>query len=384
MKVAVCGGGSIALTAAAVLAARPGFKVSVLTREPSRWSGVATIHFGERLRMAGPVDATDDPARAIGASDWVLLAVPAFAHAALLERIRPFVAPHAWVGCVGCAGGFDWRVARILGNGARYFGLQRTPWVARTVVRGRVVHVTAVRGSVGIAGHPARELAVLAPRLSDAFGLALRPLNGYLSVTLGFDNPALHPPRLFALYGSGRPVPPSVRFYGDWDDAASAHLLRVDDELTRIRRALNVPDEVGARAHFGVASPDALTARMRAMAPLRDITVPSRADGSPDTEARFFREDFAHGLAIHREIGRLAGVETPALCAMLEWAEQLIGKPRDDRAAPPSPWRDAQSLGLSDVASIESFSRDGRLPNRRASHAADASTSTAILDGSPC
>ncbi|RQR60586.1 hypothetical protein DIE19_14950 [Burkholderia sp. Bp9126] len=373
MKVAVCGGGSIALTAAAVLAARPGFEVSVLTRDRSSWSNVATIHFGDRLRLAGPVDATGDPARAIGASDWVLLAVPAFAHAALLERIRPFLAPHAWVGCVGCAAGFDWRVVRTLGNGVRYFGLQRTPWVARTVVRGRVVHVTAVRGRVGIAGHPARELAALAPRLSDAFGLELHPLNGYLSVTLGFDNPTLHPPRLFSLYGSGGPVPPSVRFYGDWDDAASAHLLRVDDELARIRHAFHVPDEVGARAHFGVDSPGALTALIHAMTPLRDITVPSRADGAPDTDARFFQEDFAHGLAIHREIGRLAGVETPALRAMLEWAETLIGKPRNDRATPASPWHDAQSLGLRDVASIESFS-----------HHASASASAAILDGSPC
>ncbi|KVU72916.1 hypothetical protein WK73_17600 [Burkholderia ubonensis] len=371
MKVAVCGGGSIALTAAAVLAARPGFEVAVLTRAPSGWSGIATIHFGECLRLAGPVEATDDPARAIGSSDWVLLAVPAFAHAALLERIRPFLAPHAWVGCIGCAAGFDWRVARILGNGVRHFGLQRTPWVARTVVRGQVVHVTAARGRVGIAGHPSRELAALAPRLSDAFGLELHPLNGYLSVTLGFDNPTLHPPRLFALYGSGSPVPPSVRFYGDWDDAASAHLLRVDDELARIRRALNVPDEVGARAHFGVDAPGALTPLVRAMTPLRDITVPSRADGSPDTDARFFQEDFAHGLAIHREIGRVAGVETPALCALLEWAETLIGKPSDARAMPPSPWHDAQSLGLLDAAAIESFS-----------HRAGAGA--AILEGSPC
>ncbi|MBN3815976.1 hypothetical protein G3N57_04855 [Paraburkholderia sp. Se-20369] len=382
MKVAVCGGGSIALTAAAVLAARPGFEVAVLTREPSSWSDVATIHFGDRLRLAGPVDATDDPARAIGASDWVLLAVPAFAHATLLERIRPFLAPHAWVGCLGCAAGFDWRVARVLGNGARYFGLQRTPWVARAVVRGQVVHVTAVRSRVGIAGHPARDLTALAPRLSDAFGLELRPLGGYLSVTLGFDNPALHPPRLFALYGSGRPVAPSVRFYGDWDDVASAHLLRLDDELARIRSALNVPSDVGARVHFGADSPDVVTALIRSMAPLRYITVPSRADGSPDTDARFFQEDFAHGLAIHRALGRLAGVETPVLDTMLGWAERLLERPGHDHVAPPSPWHDAQSLGLLDAASIESFSGDARLSIRCASH--DDGARAAILDGSPC
>ncbi|WP_412025827.1 NAD/NADP octopine/nopaline dehydrogenase family protein [Burkholderia cepacia] len=382
MKVAVCGGGSIALTAAAVLAARPGFEVSVLTREPSGWSDVATIHFGDRLRLAGPVAATDDPARAIGASDWVLLAVPAFAHAALLERIRPFLAPHAWVGCLGCATGFDWRVARALGSGARYFGLQRTPWVARTIVRGQVVHVTAVRSHVGIAGHPAHELAALAPRLSGAVGLELVPLNGYLSVTLGFDNPTLHPPRLFALYGSGRPVSPSVRFYGDWDDVASAHLLRLDDELARIRSVLNVPDEVGARAHFGANSPNVVTALIRSMAPLRHIAVPSRADASPDTDARFFQEDFAYGLAIHRELGRLAGVETPVLDTMLGWAERLIERSAHDRAAPPSPWQDAQSLGLLDAASVESFSRDAHLSKRCAPLHAGASAT--ILDGSPC
>ncbi|VWD59908.1 hypothetical protein BLA50215_07206 [Burkholderia lata] len=382
MKVAVCGGGSIALTAAAVLAARPGFEVSVLTREPSGWSDVATIHFGDRLRLAGPVAATDDPARAIGASDWVLLAVPAFAHATLLEHIRPFLAPHAWVGCLGCAAGFDWRVARALGSSVRYFGLQRTPWVARTIVRGQVVHVTAVRSRVGIAGHPARELAALAPRLSDAFGLELRPLNGYLSVTLGFDNPALHPPRLFALYGSGRPVPQSVRLYGDWNDVASAHLLCLDDELARIRSALNVPDEVGACAHFGANSPDVVTALIRSMAPLRHIAVPSRADGSPDTDDRFFQEDFAYGLAIHRELGRLARVETPVLDTMLGWAERLIELPAHDRAAPPSPWQDAQSLGLLDAASVESFSRGAHLPMRCAPLYAGASA--AILDGSPC
>ncbi|MBB6591907.1 NAD/NADP octopine/nopaline dehydrogenase family protein [Ralstonia solanacearum] len=367
MKVAVCGGGSIALTAAAVMAARPSFEVTVLTRRPEDWSRALTVHFGDHLRLVGSIQATNDPARAIAGRDWVLLAVPAYARADILERIRPCLDARTWVGCIGSSVGFDWLVSRILGSGTRHFGLQRAPWIARTVTRGRLAHVTAVRASVNFAGHPRAALADLAPQFSDALGLACRPAPSFLAVTLGFDNATLHPPRLYTLFSPGRPVLPTERFYGAWDDAASDCLLALDDELSRIRRALRVADDVGARAHFGVDSAPALTARIRAMAALRHIAVPALASGAPELASRFFQEDFVHGLAVHGEIGRVAGIRTPTLDRMRRWAESLLRRPlgydgsriarHDD---PPFP----QAFGYTDAHALTSGAPEAPSPVR--------------------
>ncbi|AUT58006.1 NAD/NADP octopine/nopaline dehydrogenase family protein [Paraburkholderia caribensis] len=350
MRVAICGGGSVAITAAAVLAARPDFDVTVLTRQSANWADVLTIHFGDDLRLIGKVRVTNDPTCAVETSEWVLLAVPAYARGDILEKIRPHLATGAWVGCIGSAIGFDWLASRMLPRDARYFALRRTPWIARTVERGSLVHVTAVRPHVDVAAHPSSELTALAPALSDAFGIDFRQGKNFLALTLGFDNATLHPPRLYTLFSTADSVTASDRFYGSWDDAASDCLLSLDDELSRIRTAFDISNDISARTHFSVKSSAELTALVRSMSALEHITVPALASGYPDLESRFFQEDFRFGLAIHGEIGRLAGVNTPTLNKIISWAESLLGislsygrsHSFDPRSHPPFP----QSFGL--------------------------------------
>ena len=334
VRICICGGGAIAHTAAAVLGARPDMTVAVLTRSPDVWARRIVVHHGERYRLVGNVAVIDErPEHCVPDADLVMLAVPAFARGEVLARIAPHVRPEAWVGSLSGTGGFDWQAQAALGRETRVFAFQRAPWVARVVERGHLVAVTGVRSPLMLAGHPAAGVPALAARLAAVLGNEIAASDDYLVVTLGFDNPTLHPPRLRSLFGGASQPRAGERFYRDWDDEASEHLLALDGDLARVRASLGVTGAPTAREHFGIRTAPELTARIRSIRALADIAAPIDVSGALDRSARYPREDLSWGLEVQREVARLAGVEVPTMDAMIAWGRARFGL-TDDAAVP--------------------------------------------------
>jgi opine dehydrogenase len=330
--VAICGGGHLGHTLAAVIGATGEFRVGVLTRRPDSWRARIRLTFGN-LELEGDVDhVSRDPAEIVSGAEIVLLTVPAHVRRELLAVIAPHVASNTWVGAVPGAGGFDDDARAALPLHEKVFGTARTPYICRMAVHGAAVDVTGVSPDVRVAtlhGDDAPEAASL---LEELLTIPAMALGTYDAVNLTPSNPLVHSCRLFSMFeqwipGMGLASPPS--FYGDWDDAASALLLACDDELTHVRAARGIPehDVPPVRVHYGAETPARLTERIRGLAPLRRIGMPMRENGAgwvPDVGHRYFAEDVGVALPVMQRLSRAARVETPSLDAVVAWGQRQL------------------------------------------------------------
>jgi opine dehydrogenase len=312
------------------MGANPDVSVTLATRRPDLWSThVHAVHNG--LVVIGRLAAvTADSAVAVSGADLVLVAAPAFAHREIMAGIRPFLAPHAWVGALPAPGFFDWAAHSVLGPQARIFGGQRSPYNCRITIPGREVEILGVVPSLGVAAAPRRDFGNLAELLGTALSLRIELLDHFLCATLAPSASIFHPARLFAVfcdwdgYTPFRKVP---LFYEEWDDGASKVYLHCDAELHAVCDAvpLDMSGIAPIRDHYGVSTAAALTARIRSLPGLRGISIPMRAVGHgyvPDLRSRFFTEDFPFGLGAVRVLAALVGVKTPLLDVIHAWSRR--------------------------------------------------------------
>ena len=101
-----------------------------------------------------------------------MIVVPAFAHAAVLDRIEPYLGEAAIVACLPTRGGFESKPSRFaLGRSEKrppLVGLQTLPWSARVVKPGESVLFNAVKERVALAALPAHDEArTCRPLLAD-------------------------------------------------------------------------------------------------------------------------------------------------------------------------------------------------------------------------
>ena len=69
-----------------------------------------------------------------------------------------------------------------------------------------------------------------------------------------------------------------------------------------------------------------MTAKISWIPAFRGLTTPSvEVDGKfiPDLHSRYFTADFSYGLAIIKQIGVFAGVDTPNIDETLAWYERI-------------------------------------------------------------
>ena len=83
----------------------------------------AVFSDGSRL-VCRPDVVTADPALAGRGADLLLLALPSFAHEAILQALAPHLPGDAWIGALPARGGFEWLAHSLLPDyGGVFFGL---------------------------------------------------------------------------------------------------------------------------------------------------------------------------------------------------------------------------------------------------------------------
>jgi opine dehydrogenase len=249
----------------------------------------------------------------------------------LLAAIRPHLAPGSWVGAVPGYGGFDWRARRALGSEVPLFGLQRVPYVRKTVAYGEVVWISGIRPRLYVAALPAARVEEIAASLEQLLSIPTTPLASYLSVNLSTSNPTFHPARIYTALGGAserKLFNQCDRFYEDWDQAASDAFLALDRELATI--AERFPRSLGGVVpifkHYGARDAAELTVKIRSIRALRDRLLPLvRTAGGwrADTFSPFFTEDIPYGLLTIRGIAEIVDVPTPTMDAILQWAGSM-------------------------------------------------------------
>ena len=252
----------------------------------------------------------------------------------MLGDLRPHVGPATWIGAIPGYGGIDWRYRALFGGRDRFFGLQRVPYVRKTISYGEYVWISGIRPQLFLAALPSA-LAPQAARLVEMLlGIPTAPIGSYLGINLTTTNPTFHPARLYSAFGH-HPLDQTFdrveEFYEAWDDAASATFLELDAELRAISKAIpgGVPGLRDLQAHYGVSSVPALTRVIRSIRALRNRALPLRAVARGyrlDPHTPFFTEDIAFGLLAIRGIAQIVGVRVPMMDAILRWGQRCMGR----------------------------------------------------------
>lgn len=349
MRLAVLGAGAIG-PAAAVLAVSRGHSAVIWSPSGAGIAGLhGTLHAEGVIAGRFDVAATTDLAEAFDGADAALLAVPAYAYAAVLPRIAAalppalpvLVAPAASLAPVV----LDALVARRgIADRAPIGALATTPGGARRLGPDRV-RVAMLRKAVEVAAIPAAAAPRMAALATDLFGFDAPVSPDALHVSLLNVNPIAH--GVLALTNVTR-----IERAEDWpqyaamtpfacnlmlaleaerDALAAAYGHRLESIATVLARANPVP-------------PGPLAAMTAAIAAKRPEVL-----GPRTTATRYVTEDVPFGLAYYLAIAAPASIAMPATDGMVRMLELLWG--RDLRANP--------MLAEIDLAELPRLLRDG-------------------------
>lgn len=331
--IAVLGAGHGGCAAAADLTAR-GYQVKLHARRE------ATL---EPLRKAGGINArgvqqglfpiatmTTDVAEAIAGADLIMLVVPSSAHdyyakalAGLIDGSVPiFINPgHT-------AGGLHFR------KELRDAGYRGPVMTGETV---SLTYVTRMEGpaTVGIYSYTRNQrFAALPGRHADEMFEIVHAIypetvqaTSVIETALGNMNAVFHPPGMILNAGWIQRTDGNFLFYKEGiTDAVGRVCQAIDDERMAVARALDVP----ARPFLVNFYDAGLTSRegfeSGSIARACEESEPNQTIKSPPSlDHRYVHEDIGYGLVPWSAFGKLAGVPTPAIDAMVRLAAIATG-----------------------------------------------------------
>jgi hypothetical protein len=369
MQVTVCGGGNAAHALVGVLGAQGNHLINVYLSfggEAQRWqAGIASqggiqVLQRDATSLGRPHLVSSDPSKVVPGSQLVFLALPAFAHQSVLTEIAPYLEEGAWLGAIPARGAFDlcaWDALREKSSSLTIFGLQSLPWACRINEYGRSVKILGTKARLDLATWPAEHAAQLANQVGALLGIRLDPAADFLSLTLAGTGQLIHPGILYGLFHDwdGRPLEEAPLFYQGVDAATAATLEQMSAEVQDLRLVLqqrfplldfsavrslaqwlrrsyphDILDFSSLQTMFNT---NQSYAGLRV--PVRPFTTKTQTarqstEGSistglqPDFQSRYITEDIPYGLIPTRGIAELAGVATPVMDRVIQWAQARL------------------------------------------------------------
>jgi NAD/NADP octopine/nopaline dehydrogenase, alpha-helical domain len=308
-------------------------------------TGVITAN-AHRLRTISA-----DPAQVIPNADTVMIVVPAFVHALVLRRIRPYVSDTATIGCLPTRGGFEFEAAKLVpsdaGTRRRIFGLQTLPWSTRVVTPGKVVNIGAAKAEVVLAALPASEGAGMAAQLSEILGTHVVASEGFLNLTLGNPGQFIHPGLMYGHFrfwrGKEYEQDSIPMLYADATDEIGKLVEGLSDDAIAVARAIEVessnavnlqevvPVHEWLRSSYAHVTGDLSTVAtcfrtgpiQARKAPMIEVR-PGRF--VPNFGYRYLSEDVPFGLVITRSLADIVNVKTPTIDEVVRWAQSAMQK----------------------------------------------------------
>jgi opine dehydrogenase len=331
--VAVLGAGHGGCAAAADLGRR-GYSVRLHARSAERLEplrergGIETRGVQQGLV---PVDLiTTDLAAAVGGADLIMLVVPSVAHEPYARALAPLLADGQPI---------------MLNPGHTGGGLHFLHELRRAGYRGEVrscetvtlTYITRMEGpaTVNIYSYTTHlRFAALPGRNAAAMFALIKPLypnivqaSSVLETGLGNINAIFHPPGMIMNAGWIERRHGDFLFYREGITTAVGRITAaVDAERLAVARALGVPAVPFLEIFYeaGLTTKGARDAGHIARAceesePNRTIKAP------PSLDHRYIHEDIGYGLVPMAELGRLAGVATPTIDALIGLAGLALG-----------------------------------------------------------
>ncbi len=335
MNVCIIGGGNIG-TGIAACAAKNGHRVRIFASRPAEFQPVLRATdptTGEGFSAA--IDfATNDLKRALSGADVICVTYPSFMIRDILLQIRDTLEAPSRIGVFPGTGGAEFFAGPLLESGHTFFGLDRVPYVSRLEQYGRAVSLSK-KPSVRVAAIPGEKTGELCGICEQILDVRCLPLRNYLTITFTPSNPILHPARsytLFSDYREGLVYPRKFKFYREWTLAASETLIRLDEELQSVCRALeeiDLSEVIPVTTHYESDTPEAMTAKLTGIRSLADIDAPMKAvpgGYAPDFTSRYFTEDVPFGLCVLKGFAYALGLPTPCMDEVIRWSQKMMNK----------------------------------------------------------
>lgn len=336
MRITIIGAGNIG-THFAVEFASKGHEVIMLSSDPTKIKKELKMldETGQVIKKAVIFHATSDICEAVKDSEYIIITYPAFMLKEIAENMYDYVSEGTKIGVIPGTGGAEFFFAKYREKGVEFFGLQRVPAVARLKTYGESVCVTGKRDKLYVASIPSSCSEKIASFFSKIFEMPCGVLPNYLSVTLTPSNPILHTTRLKTLfedYTENKVYEKNPLFYEEWTDNSSKLLLKCDEELQNVCKALTKLDLSGVRSlklHYESDTLEELTQKIRSIKSLHGLSSPMLAVENgfiPDFKSRYFTADFPYGLAIIQQIANVVKVEVPNIDETLAWYYSVTGR----------------------------------------------------------
>ena len=325
--ITICGGGSLGHVCAGVLSSLPGVSVRILSGHPEKWSDSLEVTDPDGKVYSGKLDSvSSDPSKTVKGSDIVLLCVPGYLIEKTLKTIKPFIGAAA-VGSVVSSTGFFFFAHEILSHGAKLFGFQRVPYIARVAEYGSKALLLGYKNNLiaALENLPAE----FTKTLGELFGTPVVLADNYLQVSLTNSNPILHTGRLYSMF-CGREdevFDHNILFYKEWTDEASQTLIEMDKEFFTLLDKLEVKGIPTLLEYYESNDAPSLTRKISSIAAFQNITspmIPCEGGWKLDRASRYFTEDFPFGLRWIKELAEKNNLETPVIDKVYGWGMKLI------------------------------------------------------------
>jgi opine dehydrogenase len=336
MDVAVLGAGNGGC-AVAYDWARAGHSVRLFSAEDYPGESPAVAERGEIVctgQEAGvaPISyAGSDPERAVSGAELIFVVGPAYATEALASAVGPHLAPgQDVVVCpTSCLGSLAFRRAAGLAPDDDRFTVGETstlPYAVRITAPATINIFLKLGAGIWCAASPRADTERLTAVLAEVYP-GMRAAGSVLATTLQNGNPVIHP--AVTISNAARIDGGTVfDFYEDGVTPAVGRLMRaVDDERQAIAAAYGQT----------ILSDPAMGVIQGYMVEENYDTGYSTAPGFKGIKAqrsledRYLTEDVGYTLVLFTELGRLAGVPTPTMDALIRVASVLLDR---DLAAP--------------------------------------------------
>lgn len=327
MKITICGGGSLGHVCLGVLASQKENEVRLLTRQPEIWANTVCITDCEGKVYEGNIKAiSSSPADVIPDADIVFICLPGFAIKSELEKIKPYLNANTLVGTIVSSTGFFFFAHEALGQNAKLFGFQRTPFIARTKEYGHSANLLGYKPQVAVAHENIADVELFRQKVERLWLTPTKLLDSFYEASLTNSNPILHTGRLYSMWKdwNGQIYDHISLFYREWTEDAAQTLINMDAEFMRLLDELPVTKGSIPSLLEYYESHDArsLCTKLQSIAAFQNITSPMKeVDGGwiPDFESRYFTEDFPFGLRFIKQIADEKGISTPTIDKVYEW-----------------------------------------------------------------
>jgi len=334
MKITIIGGGNLSHVMSSVLASN-GYDVTVITRNPNKWSNVIkTIDFDNK-EYTGTIKITDSYENVIPYTDHILLCLPGHVIDNVLRKIQPYYNKKTIIGSVFSSCGFFWMAKKILGENSRIYGFQRVPYMSGTIEYGKIGKITGYKKlhRIGILSGFG-DTTELTRLYNNILTGDINYINSHLEISLTNSNPLLHIAKLYHIHKKwigGIKEENVPLFYKSWENESSELLLKMDNEFHHILKDLPI-DKIHTPTildHYESHDVSSLTNKITSIGAFQKVKTPTILKNGVlqlNTDHRFFQEDIPYGLVVIKSIAILQNKKTPVIDSIIFEFQKIMNK----------------------------------------------------------